>query len=127
MTKRRIHFFSAARSDYDLMAPVIAELRARGTVETGVIAASAQLSPFHGFGLRQIEEDGVPIVGRLETLVASESWVGRSLSFAHLTEALTRQLAANRPDIVFVAGDREEHLAAALVANCLRLHVAHLH
>lgn len=128
MDKRRcIHFFTAARSDYDLMAPVIAELRARGQVDVGVIAGSAQLSPFHGRALRQIEEDGAPIVGRLETLLASESWVGRSLSFAHLTEALARQLSANRPDILFVAGDREEHLAAAVVANFLHLHVAHLH
>jgi UDP-hydrolysing UDP-N-acetyl-D-glucosamine 2-epimerase len=125
--RRHIHFFTAARSDYDLMAPVIAELRARGQVEVGVIAASGQLSPFHGMAIRQIEDDGVNIVGRLETLVASESWVGRSLSFAHLTEALTRQLSANRPHILFVAGDREEHLAAAVVANFLRIHVAHLH
>jgi UDP-hydrolysing UDP-N-acetyl-D-glucosamine 2-epimerase len=124
---RRIHFFTAARSDYDLMAPVIAELRTRGQVEVGVIAASGQLSPFHGMAVRQIEDDGVAIVGRLETLVASESWVGRSLSFGHLTEALTRQLSANRPHILFVAGDREEHLAAAIVANFLRIHVAHLH
>jgi GDP/UDP-N,N'-diacetylbacillosamine 2-epimerase (hydrolysing) len=127
MALRRIHFFSAARSDFDLMAPVIAELRARGRVEVGVIVASAQLSPFHGSGVRQIEEDGVPIVGRLETLLASESWTGRSLSFANLAGALTSQLASNRPDLVFVAGDREEHLAMAITANFQRLHVAHLH
>ncbi|MDR3400910.1 MAG: UDP-N-acetylglucosamine 2-epimerase [Chthoniobacter sp.] len=127
MKRRCIHFFTAARSDYDLMAPVIAELRSRDQVDVGVIAASGQLSPFHGLAVRQIEEDGVPIVARLETLLASESWIGRSLSFANLVEALTRQLAANRPDVVFVAGDREEHLAAAIVANFLRLHVAHLH
>ena len=53
--------------------------------------------------------------------------MGRSLSFAHLAEALTRHLSTNRPDILFVAGDREEHLAAAVVANFLHLHVAHLH
>jgi len=125
--RRRIHFFTAARSDYDLVAPVIAELRARGQLDVGVIAGSAQLSPFHGFAVRQIEEDGVAIVGRLETLLASESWVGRSLSFGCLVDALTRQLAVNRPDILFLAGDREEHLAAAVVANFLHIHVAHLH
>lgn len=127
MAQRHIHFFSAARSDFDLMAPVIGELRSRARVTVGVIAASAQLSPFHGAGVRQIEEDGVPIVGRLETLLAAESWTGRSLSFAHLAEALTRQLATCRPDLVFVAGDREEHLAMAICANFQRLHIAHLH
>ena len=69
----------------------------------------------------------MPIVGRLETLLAAETWTGRSLSFAHLTDALTRQLTADRPDMVFVTGDREEHLAMAIAANFLRLHVAHLH
>jgi UDP-hydrolysing UDP-N-acetyl-D-glucosamine 2-epimerase len=127
MKPRRIHFFSAARSDYDLMAPVIAELRAENTVEIGVIAAAAHMSPFHGMSVRQIEEDGVLVVGRLETLLAGDSWSARSLSFAQLTEALTRHLGNHRPDLLFVAGDREEHLAAALVANFLRFHVAHLH
>jgi len=125
--KRRIYFLSAARSDYDLMSPVLLELRKSSAVDVGVIACSAQLSPFHGSAVRQIEEDCVPIVGRIETLYSSESWAGRSLSFASVVEGLTRFLQQDKPDILFVTGDREEHLAGAIVANFFGLHVAHLH
>src|SRR5262249_16005752 len=48
-----------------------------------------------------------------------------SLSFAQLTEGLTRLLAADRPDILFICGDREEVLAGAIVASFLGIHVAH--
>lgn len=126
-TLRKIWFFSGARSDYDLMAPVISELSQAGKTEVGVLVGAAQLSPFHGSGVHQIEEDGVTIIARIESLVASESWAGRSLSFAHLTEGITRTFQENRPALLFVAGDREEHLAAALVANFFRIPVAHLH
>ena len=92
-----------------------------------VIAAAAHLSPFHGMGIDQIRADGFPIAGTLETLLSSESWEGRGLSFAHLIEGLTRLLSQNRPDILFVAGDREEALAGALAASFLGIHVAHSH
>jgi GDP/UDP-N,N'-diacetylbacillosamine 2-epimerase (hydrolysing) len=125
--RRRIYFLSAARSDYDLLSPVLLEARKNPGVEVGVIACSAQLSPFHGSGVRQIEEDDVPIVARLETLYSSDSWSARSLSFASLVDGLTRLLQQDRPDLLFVTGDREEHLAGAITANFMRLHVAHLH
>lgn len=123
---RRIFFLSAARSDYDLISPLIRELGRLGG-EPSVIAAAAQVSPFHGMGVRQIRAEGVSIVGCVESLLSSETWAARSLSFAQLTEGLTRLLEVNRPDILFIAGDREEHLAGAIVANFLGIHVAHLH
>ena len=92
-----------------------------------VIAAAGQLSPFHGMGIDQISRDGFPIAGTIESLLSSESWQGRSLSFAQLVEGLTRLLAQHRPDVLFVAGDREEALAGALVGNFLGIHVAHSH
>ncbi len=127
MESRQVWFFSTARSDYDLMAPVILALRDRRRVAVGVVASGAQLSPFHGMGVRQIEEDGVDVVGRVESILASETWAARSLSFAGLTAGLTRLFEQKKPDLLFVAGDREEHLAAALVANFFRIPVAHLH
>jgi UDP-hydrolysing UDP-N-acetyl-D-glucosamine 2-epimerase len=124
---RRIFFLTAARSEYDLLYPVLHALRDRPGARGEVVVAGAHLSPFHGFGIRQIEADGFPIAGRLETLVSSESWQGRALSFGALVEALTRLMAVDRPDMLFIAGDREEALAGAIVANLLQVPVAHSH
>lgn len=124
--KRRIFLLTGARSEYDILYPVLERLSLDPRVEIGVVAVGAQLSPFHGLGIAQIESDGFPVVGKIESLLSSESWQGRSLSFACLIEGLTRLLDSNRPDVICVAGDREEALAAALVANFLGIFVAHL-
>jgi GDP/UDP-N,N'-diacetylbacillosamine 2-epimerase (hydrolysing) len=124
---RTVHFLTAARSDYDLLFPVIEAARVRPELETAVIVGAAHLSPFHGLSVEQIRADGVAIFAAIESLVASESWQARALSFAHLCEGLSRALADRRPDILCVAGDREEALAGALVATFLRIPVAHLH
>jgi GDP/UDP-N,N'-diacetylbacillosamine 2-epimerase (hydrolysing) len=124
---RRICFLTGARSEYDLLTPVIRAVCATPGLHAEVIAGAAHLSPFHGMGIEHIRRDGFPIVGTVESLLSSESWQGRALSFSNLFEGLTRLIAANRPDILFVAGDREEALAGALAGNFLGIPVAHLH
>ncbi len=125
--KRRVFFISGARSEYDLMVPVIQAVSKREELDAAVVPTAAHMSPFHGMGVEQIRNDGFAIAGTVESLVSSESWQARSLSFAHLIEGLSRFLSSNKPDLIFVAGDREEALAGALVGNFLRIPVAHLH
>ncbi len=122
---RRVYFLTATRAEYDLMAAIMGAVDALPGFEVGVIVAGAHLSPFHGSSLEAIGADGFRVVGRLETLLSSESWAGRALSFGNLVTALTHLLSPDPPDMLFVAGDREEALAGALVGNLLRIHVAH--
>ena len=121
--KRRIALLSGARSEYDILVPVGRAIQSAGTADASFILAGPNLSPYHG----RADGSGVPVRGRIESFLSSESWEGRSLSFSNLVEGLTRHLAADRPDILVVAGDREEALAGAIVGNLLRVPVAHLH
>ena len=127
MRPQRVFFLTAARSDYDLMAPILEVANRHEELQVSVVVAGAHLSPFHGMNVKQIQDDGFAIAGTIETLLASESWPARALSCANLVEGLTRLLASDRPDLLFVAGDREEALVGALVANLLRIPVAHSH
>ena len=124
---RRICFLTGARSEYDILYPVIKAVSQTPGLRAEVIAAAAHLSPLHGMSIDLIRADGFPIVASIGSLVPEETWEGRSRSFARLVEGLTPLLAASRPDLLFVAGDREEPLAGAIVANFLRIPVAHLH
>ena len=124
--KRRIFCLTGARSEYDLLVPVIKAVSTLPNLQAEILPVAAHLSPFHGMGIEQIRQDGFFIAGCIESLLSSESLQGRALSFAHLTEGLTRLLNSNRPDILLVAGDREEALAGALVGNFLGIPVAHL-
>lgn len=127
MSTRLIAFLTGARSEYDLITPVIRAVDEHELLKAEVIVTASHLSPFHGMGINQVVADGFTISAALETLFASESWQGRALSFSSLAGALTRHLAAHRPDILFVTGDREEPLAGALVGNFLQIPVAHAH
>ena len=124
---RTVFFVTGTRAEYDILYPVAKAVGATADHEVYFVACAAHLSPFHGLGVKAIERDGIPIAGTVESLVSSESWEGRALSFAHLVEGLTRLFSVNCPDAIFVAGDREEPLAAAMVGNFLGIHVAHLH
>jgi GDP/UDP-N,N'-diacetylbacillosamine 2-epimerase (hydrolysing) len=124
---RRIFFLTGARSEYDLLSPVMRAVSATPGLRAEVIVGAAQLSPFHGMGIDHIRRDGFPIAGTVESLLSSESWQGRALSFSNLFEGVTRLIASNRPDVMFVAGDREEALAGALAATFQGIPVAHLH
>lgn len=122
----RVTFFTAARSEYDLLSPIAQEVAKVPGIEVDFLVAGAHLSPFHGKSVTEIERDGFRICGRVQSLVSSDDWEGRALSFASLTDGLTRYFAtAPRPDLLFYAGDREEPLAAASVASFLRITTAH--
>lgn len=127
MPTRRVFFLTGARSEYDLLRPVARAVGGTLGLRAEWIVAAAHLSPFHGMGINQIRKEGIPIAGTIESLLSSESWEGRGLSFAQLIDGLTRLVAHDRPDVLFVAGDREEALAGALVGQFLGVHVAHAH
>lgn len=123
---RRIAFLTAARSDFDIIHPVMRAVEAAGgSVE--ILAGAAQMSPFHGRGIEAIRAEGFPIRAAIESLVASETWTGRALSCGHLLNGLATALSENKPDVLFVTGDREEALAGALAGVFLKIPVAHLH
>ena len=124
---RRIFFLTGARSEYDLLSPVVRAVLAVPGLGAELVVGAAQLSPFHGMNIENIRRDGFPIAGTVESLLCSETWQGRALSFGNLFEGVTRLIASNRPDVMFVAGDREEALAGALAATFQGIPVAHLH
>ena len=124
---RKVRVVTGARSEYDLLVPVLQALAGRNDVDLGVVAAASHLSPFHGRTVDHIRRDGFPITAEIDSLLAADGDVARSLSFAHLIEGLTRVLQLDAPDLIVVTGDREEALAGALVANFLRIPVAHVH
>jgi GDP/UDP-N,N'-diacetylbacillosamine 2-epimerase (hydrolysing) len=124
---RKVRIVTGARSEYDLLVPVLEALDRRADVDLGVLAAASHLSPFHGRTVDHIRRDGFRITAEIDSLMASDGDAARCLSFAHLIEGLTRVLQVDAPDLIVVTGDREEALAGALAANFLRIPVAHVH
>lgn len=125
MTSRSVHFVTGARSEFDILLPVAEAVAEKGG-RPGWIVGASHLSPSHGMGIDDIRSGAIPIVAAVPSLLSSDSWEGRALSFTLLTDGLIRALAGDRPDIVVVAGDREEALSGALAASFLQIPVAHI-
>ena len=81
-----------------------------------------------GITVSEIEADGYPIAARVSVRRADQPRRGTSRATSGPPRvAFTDALAAARPDVLLVLGDRFEMLAAALAATGLRLPIAHLH
>lgn len=125
MPTRRVSFITGARSEYDILYPVARACQHRPDIEPSIIAGAGHLSPQHG-DLALLSADGIEIAATIDSLDKSDTWADRARAFGNFYQGLHAALAERRPDILVVAGDREEALAGALAGVFLQIPVAHL-
>jgi GDP/UDP-N,N'-diacetylbacillosamine 2-epimerase (hydrolysing) len=123
---RTVHFLTGIRSEYDILAPVIAAVDAQPDLDAKVIVTGAHLTGLHGHSVRQIEADGYHIAARIESLLASDGLGGRvkgmALQLAGLSDLFTRE----KPDFLVVMGDREEVMTGAVAAIYHHIPIVHI-
>ena len=125
MAKRRAAFITGARSEYDILYPVARACMRRDDIKPCIVAGAGHLSPQHG-DLDLVRADGIEIASAINSLEAGDGWVDRARAFGRFYQGVCDVLALRRPDLVVVAGDREEALAGALAGVFLQIPVAHL-
>ncbi len=92
-----------------------------------LLVCGMHLSPTFGMTVTRIEEDAIPIAERIETQAEGDTAHAAAESMAAGIAGFSRSFAQQRPDLVMVAGDRPEMLAAAAAALLHGIPVAHLH
>ena len=75
-TPRKICFVTGSRADYGLLYHPMRAVAAEPGVELQVAVTGMHLSPQFGLTVGAIEADGFPIVGRVESLLASDTGSG---------------------------------------------------
>ncbi len=124
--KIKILAVTGIRSEYDILYPVIKKMQDDPFFEVVLAVSSAHLSEWHNFTLKKIEEDGFTIVDKLDSLFMTNRNVQRSKGVGILTYALSQTVEREKPDFLFVVGDREESIATAIVGNYMNILTAHL-
>ena len=125
MSRRKIIAVSGIRSEYDILYPVLEELRLRD-FDVSVLVSGAHLSDQHGMTQRKIEEDGFRIADRVDTLLSTDRLVQRPRAVSLLIQGMVQTLERESPDFLIVVGDREESIATAIVGNYMECLVVHL-
>ena len=123
---KKICIVTAARSEYGLLKWVIDEVHHEEELDLQLVVTGAHLSEEHGMTARFIEEDGYPIVARVDMHLSSNNRADIIRSMGHCSIGLAETLSSLQPDLVVVLGDRYELLpivSACLVAG---IPVAHL-
>ena len=122
-TLLKVAAISSIRADYDLLSGVYAGLCDRADVEFGIVISGAHLSKSFGYTVKQIEDDGLPIIGRVLSLIDSDS--ARPKTAAVFMHSFIDLMVEFRPDVVILAGDREDVMAAAMACLYLKIPTVH--
>lgn len=125
--KRSVCVVTGSRAEYGLLRWVMEEIQASAALELRVIVTGAHLSPEFGMTASEIESDGFVIDQRVEMLLSADTPTAITKSIGLGLIGFADALAAIKPDVVLVLGDRYEILAAVTAALVARIPVAHVH
>lgn len=125
--KKTICVFTATRAEYGLLKTIIKALISDGTFNIKVVATAAHLSPEFGMTYQEIEDDGIRIDRKIETLLSSDTPSAVSKSMGLTMIGFADYFAETRPDAFLVLGDRYETIAASCAAFNARIPIIHLY
>lgn len=123
----KVAVLTTTRAEYYQLRPVLTALRASETLALVLLVSGSHLSPQYGRSERDIVADGFEIAERLPILVDEDSGLGAAGTSALAVQAVAGALTRQGANLLLLAGDRYELLAAALAATCVGVPIAHLH
>jgi len=124
---RRIGVVTVARSDYSHLVPLLESIAATPALALQLFVAAGHLSARFGATADLVARDGWPIAARIDCTEDADTPEAVARSLGRAISGFADALAAARPDVLVVLGDRFEMLGAALAALPLTIPVAHLH
>jgi UDP-hydrolysing UDP-N-acetyl-D-glucosamine 2-epimerase len=124
--KRKIAVVTSSRADYSHLYWPLHDLAAHPDVDLQLIVMGPHLSPAFGSTIDEIERDALPIAGRVECLLSSDTDIGMAKTIGVAVLGLADLLGRLRPDLLLLIADRYEMLAPASVALALRIPIAHI-
>ena len=125
MQKRKIIAITGARSEYDLLYTVYKALSSDNRFDFSIILTGPHLSDSFGYTAQYIEKDGFKVAGKVFNFIDSNQKIGRIISIGNQIPSLANILNHEKPDIVLVAGDREESISVTMTCAYMDIPVAH--
>ena len=124
--KRKILAVTGARSEYDILFPVLEKLQLSNEFELEILVTGAHLSERYGKTVDIIERDGFTIAAKVDNLLDSDDKKSRVISLGNQIPAFTEVFDKVKPDIILVVGDREEAISVSLTGAYMDMVVAHI-
>jgi len=123
---REILGITGIRSEYDILYHAFDAIRDHDELSLELVVTGAHVAETHGDTVSYIEGDEFEIADSIAYLLSGDEKFMRAKGVGSLISSLAETIEREDPDMILVAGDREEPLAAATVGNYLDIPVAHI-
>lgn len=126
--KRTILFITERRADYSRLKPIMKQVQKSKKLQLRLVVTGMHLLKNFGETKGVIERDGFKIDAKIPMFKANAKDDGAAMAEAmgRVLQGLPGVLKKFKPDIVFCGFDLGAHLAAAIVAMHMNIHVAHI-
>lgn len=125
--RKKICVLTATRAEYGLLKPIITKLGKDSSFDVKVVVTGAHLSPEFGLTYKEMEQDGIVIDEKIETLLSADTPAAISKSMGLAMIGFADYFAKAKPDMLIVLGDRYETLAVCCAAVNQRIPIIHLY
>ena len=125
--KKKIIFFSSNRSDYDLLKPLIDQLKKNNKIILKLLVSGSHLKSQYGFTYSKISENHKKISKKI--YLNSNSDNSKKLS-NYISEGIKKYsnfLNNEKPDFSIILGDRSEAFAFGIACYSLNVPIGHIH
>jgi len=123
---KKIVYVTGSRAEYGVIRSTLEEIQKHKDLKLSLIVTGMHLSPEFGGTVKEIEKDGFKIAAKIDILPREDTGAAMAKYLGYGVIRITETLEKIKPDIVLVAGDRGETLAAAIAAAYLNIPVAHI-
>lgn len=119
----KIGFLTGARSEYGVMRQLIMRISKDPFFSPTIYATGMHFLKKYGFTINELKEDNYAHI--IELPCYTEDSRNKKDDFVSLIEAISSGLSYDRPDILYLLGDRLEAYAGALAAHFMNIPIAH--
>ena len=123
----KVSVVTATRAEYGILTPLIRALNKDEDIDLQLIVTGTHLSDKYGRTENEIIKDGFEIFKRIPILEAGNTAYDISLTMANAIKGFAEYFRDEKPQIVFILGDRTEMLGVAAAAMNERIPIAHIH
>jgi GDP/UDP-N,N'-diacetylbacillosamine 2-epimerase (hydrolysing) len=123
---RDITIVTGTRAEYGLLKPLIKKIEASDLFNLSLVVTGMHLSPEFGLTYREIENDGIKIAYKVDTLLSSDSSEAITKSIALGLISFADLFQTLKTDLLIVLGDRTELLSACIAALIKGIPIAHI-
>lgn len=121
--RRKIAIFTGARSEFGIMKNLIKRIDADNDLEYSLYVSGMHFLKEFGDTFKEIENEGVEIHFKIP--IYTENKAPESKEFSNAIIAFSEVLTKDKPDGVFIIGDRPEAYAMALAAHFKKVKIYH--